>query len=69
MPIVMADVGKEYGIVKIGGNDAARAHLQNLGFVPGAKVTLVSCTNGNAIVNVKNVRIALGMQLAQKIYV
>ena len=52
MPIVMADVGKEYGIVKIGGNDAARAHLQNLGFVPGAKVTLVSCTYANAIVNV-----------------
>lgn len=69
MPIIMAETGREYGIVKIGGNDAARAHLQNLGFVPGAKVTLVSCTGGNAIVNVKNVRVALGMQLAQKIFI
>ena len=69
MPITLGDPGKEYGIVRIGGNDEARAHLQDMGFVPGARVTLVSSVDGNIIVNVKNVRVALGMQLAQKIFV
>ena len=69
MPITLGETGREYGIVKIGGNDTARAYLQNLGFVHGAKVTLVSNIDGNTILNVKNVRIALGEQLARKIFV
>ncbi len=69
MPIALADTGKTYGITRVAGSDAVRSHLQDLGFVPGAKVTLVSATEGNVIVNVKNVRVALSTQLAQKIYV
>ena len=69
MPIGLADPGKTYGITRVAGSDNVRAHLQDMGFVPGAEVTLVSATEGNVIVNIKNVRVALSTQLAQKIYI
>ena len=55
MPLVMGNSGQAYEIRKIGGNDEVRTHLASMGFVPGAKVTLVSVNNGSVIVNVKNV--------------
>ena len=54
MPLVMGNSGQAYEIRKIGGNDEVRTHLASMGFVPGAKVTLVSVNNGSVIVNVKN---------------
>ena len=56
-------------IKRIGGNSEVRAHLQNLGFVPGTAVTVVSSMSGNLIVNVKNARIAVSREMAQKIFV
>ena len=50
MPLVLGDAGCEYDIKKIGGNDEVRTRLSAMGFVPGAKVTLVSCNNGSVIV-------------------
>ena len=47
MPLVMGDSGHAYEIKKIGGNDEVRTHLASMGFVPGAKVTLVSVNNGS----------------------
>ena len=69
MPLALGDAGKEYGITRVSGSDEVRAHLQDMGFVPGAKVTLISASEGNVIVNVKNVRVALSTQLAQKLYI
>ena len=40
-----------------------------MGFVPGAKVTLVSVNNGSVIVNVKNVRVGISDVLAKRIMV
>ena len=51
MPLVMGDSGQAYEIKRIGGNDEVRTHLASMGFVPGAKVTLVSVNNGSVIVN------------------
>ena len=56
-------------IKRIGGNAEVRAHLQNLGFVPGAVVVVVSSMGGNLIVNVKNARIAVSKEMAQKIMI
>ena len=53
----------------LGGNADVRAHLQNLGFVSGAVVTVVSSMGGNLIVNVKNARIAISKEMAQKIMI
>lgn len=69
MPLTLAALGQENIIKRIGGNAEVRAHLQNLGFVPGAVVTVVSSMSGNLIVNVKNARIAISREMAQKIMI
>ena len=69
MPLILGDAGSEYEIKKIGGNDEMRTHLSSMGFVPGAKVTLVSSNNGSVIVNVKNVRVGISDILARRIMV
>ena len=69
MPLTFAALGEEIIIKRIGGNAEVRAHLQNLGFVSGAVVTVVSSMGGNLIVNVKNARIAISREMAQKIMI
>ena len=69
MPLTLAALGQDYIIKRIGGNPDVRAHLQNLGFVSGATVTVVSSMGGNLIVNVKNARIAISKEMAQKIFI
>lgn len=58
MPLVLADVGKENIIKKIGGSPEVRQHLENLGFVVGGTVTIINSLGGNVIVNVKESRVA-----------
>ena len=69
MPLNLAVLGEEVMIKRIGGSSEVRAHLQNLGFVPGAVVMVVSSMGGNLIVNVKNARVAISKELAQKIMI
>lgn len=69
MPLTLAALGEEYIIKRIGGNAEVRTHLQNLGFVPGSAVTVVSSMGGNLIVNVKGARIAVSKEMAQKIMI
>ena len=66
MPLTLAVPGEENIIKRIGGNAEVRAHLQNLGFVSGAVVKVVSSMGGNLIVNIKNARIAVSKEMAQK---
>lgn len=69
MPITMADVGKPCEIKKIGGKEETRKFLENLGFVAGGIVTVISEAGGNMIVNVKDSRVAIGRDMANKIMV
>ena len=69
MPLTLAALGQDYIIKRIGGNPDVRAHLQNLGFVSGANVTVVSSMGGNLIVNIKNTRIAISKEMAGKIMI
>lgn len=69
IPLSLADPGKEQTIKKIGGNAEVRQHLENLGFVTGGSVAIISVMNGNAIVKVKESRIAISEELARKIIV
>ena len=69
MPLTLAEVGEENIIRKIGGKQEVKAHLENLGFVVGGEVTVVSASGGNVIVNVKDSRIAVSKEMAQKIMV
>ena len=69
MPLTLAEVGEENIIRKIGGKQEVKAHLENLGFVVGGEVTVVSAIGGNVIVNGKDSRIAVSKEMAQKIMV
>lgn len=69
MPLTFADIGEEVIIKKIGGKNEVRAHLENLGFVAGANIKIINTIGGNLIVNVKESRIAISKEMAQKIMV
>ncbi len=69
MPLNLADAGEENIIKKVGGSPDVKKHLEDLGFVPGGRVTLVTTNGGNVIVNVKESRIAISSEMAMKIMV
>ncbi len=69
MPLTMAGAGREMQIKKIGGKDETRRFLENLGFVIGGWITIVSEMNGNLIVKVKDSRVAISKEMANKIMV
>ena len=69
MPLTMAREGEVTSIKRVGGRDEVRRHLENMGFVPGTDVTVVSVNNGNVIVNVKEARVAISREMANKILI
>ena len=69
MPILFADIGEENIIRKVGGNPEVKKHLESLGFVPGGTATVISTIGGNVIVNVKESRVAVSREMAQKIMI
>lgn len=69
MPLLLANVGEENVIKKIGGTPEVKQHLENLGFVVGGNVTIVNTMGGNLIVNVKETRVAVSREMAQKIMI
>lgn len=69
MPLSMVNAGEPSVVRKVGGKEETRRFLENLGFVNGAQVTIVSVTNGNMIINVKDSRVAIGKDMANKIMV
>lgn len=69
MPLTMANTGEMNVIRKVGGKEETRRFLENLGFVTGSVVTVVSEINGNLIVNVKDSRVAIGRDMANRIMV
>ncbi len=69
MPLTFANAGEEFMIKKIGGNPETKQFLENLGFVVGGAVTVVNELGGNVIVNVKESRVAVSKEMAQRIMV
>ncbi len=69
MPLTIAEPGAELFIKKIGGKEEIRRFLETLGFVPGGKVTVISRNQGNVIVGVKESRVAISSEMANKIIV
>ena len=69
MPLTFATVGEDNIIKKIGGNPQVKQHFENLGFVTGGIVSVVSTIGGNLIVNVKDSRVAISKEMASKILI
>ena len=69
MPLTMVNPGEENVIKKVGGKEETRRFLENLGFVTGGVVTVISEIGGNMIVNMKDSRVEIGKDMANKIMV
>ena len=69
MPLTVADAGEEYVGKRIGGKPEVKQHLENLGFVVGAGVSVINTIAGNVIVKVKESRVAISQEMAQKIMI
>ena len=69
MPLTMASIGEINTIRKVGGNEETKRFLENLGFVAGAEITVVSAIGGNVIVNIKDSRVAINQDMARHIMV
>lgn len=69
MPLTMVRTGETSTIKKVGGKEETKRFLENLGFITGTQVTVVSAIAGNLIVNVKDSRVAINQEMAKKILV
>ena len=69
MPLSLANTGEQNVVKRVGSKEDTRRFLENLGFVVGSTVTVVSEAQGNMIVNIKNSRVAIGKDMANKIMV
>ena len=69
MPLTMAKTGESNTIKKVGGKEETKRFLESLGFVIGGCVTVISEIGGNMIVNVKDSRVAINKEMANKIMI
>ncbi len=69
MPLTLAEIGKENIVKRITGKQQVKSHLEDLGFVVGSPITVINTIGGNVIVNIKESRIAISREMAQKIMV
>ena len=69
LPLTYANVNEMNVIRKVGGSPEIKKHLEDMGFVTGAAITVVSTINGNLIVNVKDSKVALDKSLAGRIMI
>ncbi len=69
MPLTMASIGESNFIKKVGGKEDVKRFLESLGFVTGTPITVISKLDGNMIVNVKESRVAINKDMANKILI
>ena len=69
MPLTMVQPGESTLIKKVGGKPETRQFLENLGFVAGGNVSVITKIGGNVIVEVKGSRVAVNSDMAAKIMV
>ena len=69
MPLTLIGEGEEAMVRRVGGNTEVQHHLENLGFVPGSTVKVITMMGGNLIVQVKEARVAISSEMAQKIMI
>ena len=69
MPLTLAGIGEVNTIRRVGGNEETRRFLENLGFLAGTKITVLSAIGGNVIVNVRDSRVAINAEMARHIMI
>ncbi len=69
MQLMMSQAGHSYRVERLLGREKQQQLLENMGFVPGATLKVVSDLHTNLIILIKNTRIGLSRELAQKVLV
>lgn len=69
MPLIYAIPGEVNVVKRIVGTQDERAKLEDMGFTPGALVTLVTSSGGDVIVCVKESRVAISREVAERILI
>lgn len=69
MPIAMASPGETVTIRKITGKDEVRRHLAELGLVVDSEVTVVNKLGGSLILQIKDSRVALDQNMANRVMI
>lgn len=69
MPLIYASIGEENIVKKVVGNQSFKKHLEDMGFSAGSRVTVISMTSGNLIVRIRETRLAISRETAQKIII
>ncbi len=67
MPLALLNQGEKGTIASLRGRDDVVRHLENMGFAPGAEISVVGRNNAGMILSVKGCRIALDRSLASKV--
>ena len=69
MPLIFASMNTPLIVKDVKGQEKQIRFLKNLGFVKGANIQVINKNGNNLIVNVKDTRVALGKDIANKILV
>ena len=69
MPIMLAPLNHEVRVIKVLADEKTKKHLEDLGILVNATLTVLSSVNGGVVVAVKNGRLALDHEIASKILV
>lgn len=69
MPLTFAKIGENIKIKRVGGKDEVKRHLNSLGFVEGNTICIVNEMAGNFIIGVKDSRVAISKEMANRIVV
>ncbi len=67
MPLSVLHFGEKARILKIRDKGELHRHLETMGFVEGADVEVLNEANGDLIVEVKGVQVAIGRSVASRI--
>lgn len=69
LPLTFVKTGDMAKVIKVNGRDNAKKHLADLGFVDGTIVNVISSHDGDIILNVKDSRLAVTKEMADKIMI
>ena len=69
IPLTMMKTGDKVVVARIGGNEEVKKHLEDLGFVVGTKIEIISAHDGDVIVKVRDSKLAITREMAAKIFV
>lgn len=69
MNLLMAPVNTPLKIIKVKMEGSQERQLSSMGFVTESEIMVITENSGNLIVNVKDCRVAIGKEIAQKIIV